>query len=101
VSAAQAGALRAAAAFIEDAAVPGVTVAVCGDGEIRIIVDRHAGPAAARVHAVAALAAAAGAGAPSWSSLTRGLHAAGQLGPSRLSITTFIDRDETDEKETA
>jgi hypothetical protein len=82
VSAAQAGALRAAAAFIETAGIAHLTVAVCGDGEIRIIVDRQAGPAAARVHAVAALAAAAGAGTPSWSSLTRGLHASGQLGPA-------------------
>lgn len=101
MSAAQAGALRAAAAFIETAGIAHLTVAVRGDDEIRIIVDRQAGPAAARVRAVAALAAAAGAGTPSWSSLTRGLHGGGHLGLSRLTVTTLIDRDEAEGKETA
>ena len=69
-------------------------VAVCGDGEIRVIVERQAGPAAARIHAVAALAASAGASTPAWNALTRGLHAHGQLSGHRLSISTFIDKEE-------
>jgi hypothetical protein len=93
VTAVQADALRAAAEFIAQhaAAVPGAMVGVCGDGHVRIVFGQDAGPAAARIRAVTAVAAAAGAGLPYWSGLTRGMHADGELAGHRLSVATYID----------
>jgi len=62
VTAAQAHALRAAAAFIEEAQMPHLTVSVSGDGTITIHVEPAAGPPTARTQAVAVLAAATRAG---------------------------------------
>ena len=62
VLAAQADALLSAAAFIEQAGMTGLTVAV-GDDEITILVPRTL-PPAARITAVTALAAAIGAPPP-------------------------------------
>lgn len=92
MTAVQADALRAAAEFIEQhaAAVPEATVGVCGDGHVRIVFHQDAGPVAARIRAVAAVAEAAGAPAPAWSALTRSLHSAGELAGHRLSVATYI-----------
>jgi len=94
VTAVQADALRAAAEFIEQhaAAVPEamVGVGVSGDGHVRIVIGQDCGPVAARIRAVAAVAGAAGAPAPSWSALTRSLHSAGELAGHRLSVATYI-----------
>lgn len=92
MTAVQADALRAAAAFIEQhaAAVPEATVGVSGDGHVRIVIHDDAGPAGTRIRAVAAVAEAAGAPAPSWSPLTRSLHSAGELAGHRLSVATYI-----------
>jgi hypothetical protein len=61
--AAQAHALRAAAAFIERTGLPGLSVSA-GDDGITIIVPRSAGPAASRAGAVTYLAALTGAPRP-------------------------------------
>jgi hypothetical protein len=95
VTAVQADALRAAAEFIEQhAAACEAMVGVCGDGHVRIVFGQDAGPVAARIRAVAAVAAAAGAGLPYWSGLTRGMHADGELAGHRLSVATYIDGTE-------
>jgi hypothetical protein len=86
----QADALRAAAAFVEDAAMDGLTVIVYGDGQIRILIEEQSGPAGSRVHAVAAAAGAAGASTPAWSALTRSLHSRGELAGHLISIATFV-----------
>jgi hypothetical protein len=60
--AAQAHALRAAAAFIERTAMAHLTVAVRDDGTNTNFVEAGAGPADARAQAIAVLAASTGAG---------------------------------------
>jgi hypothetical protein len=60
--AAQAGALASAAAFVTQAAMTGLTIAVSGE-QITILVTRPPAPAA-RIAAVTALAAVIGAPAP-------------------------------------
>lgn len=95
MTAVQADALRAAADFIEQhAAACQAMAGVSGDGHIRIVFHQDAGPVAARIRAVAAVAGAAGAPAPSWCALTRSLHSAGELAGHRLSVATFIDDNE-------
>jgi hypothetical protein len=97
--AAQAAALRAAAAFLEQAALPGTTglpVTAEDDGQLVIGVELHAGPPAARAAAVAGLAAAIGA-----PGLARGQYgplswvtAAGAIAGHRTRVTTTIHHDE-------
>jgi Tfp pilus assembly protein PilX len=96
VTAVQAHALRAAAEFIEQhtAAAREATVGVSGDGHVRIVIHQDCGPVAARIRAVAAVAEAAGATAPSWSALTRSLHSSGELAGHRLSVATYIHDNE-------
>jgi hypothetical protein len=97
--AAQAHALRAAAAFIERTAMAHLTIAVRDDGTITIFVEPGAGPAAARAQAVAVLAARTSAGG-----LARTAEATwecayavspGQLGGHDVRITTYISKRET------
>ena len=64
MTAAQAHALRAAAAFLENAALAGLSVTADGDGHLVIRVPAGAGTPAARTAAVTALAATIGAPAP-------------------------------------
>lgn len=64
MTAVQAHALRAAAAFIETAGLAGLSVTADGDGTLILRVPAGAGTPAAREAAVAALAAAIGAPAP-------------------------------------
>jgi hypothetical protein len=91
VTAVQADALRAAAEFTEQhAAAAGAMIGVSGDGHVRIVIGQDAGPVTARIRAVAAIAEAAGAPAPSWSALTRALHSAGELAGHRLSVATYL-----------
>jgi hypothetical protein len=90
VTAVQADALRAAAGFTGQHAEPEVTAGAGGDGKISLIISDRSGPAAARIHALAAVAACAGAGIPCWSSLTRSMHADGELAGHHLSISTCI-----------
>jgi hypothetical protein len=97
----QAHALRAAARFIEDAQMPHLTISVHGDGTISIHVGQDAGPAAARIAAVAVLAAATGAGGaarttyPTWSAV----HSAGTgwIDGHDVRIGTYIGTHEEDE----
>lgn len=94
---AQAHALRAAAAFIEDAQMPHLTVSVSGDGTIIIHVEPGAGPPPARTQAVAVLAAAAGAGGldrttyRTWSAVHSGT---GWIGGHDIRIGTHISEEE-------
>lgn len=93
---AQAHALRAAAAFIENAGPAGLSVTADGDGSLIIRVPGHAGTPAARTAAVAALAAAIGAPAPhrtvfgamAW------IAAAGTIAGHPARVTTHIDDKE-------
>jgi hypothetical protein len=93
--AAQAHALRAAAAFIERTGVAGLSVSADGDG-ITIIVPRSAGTPAARAGAVTYLAVLAGAPRPersdcrSWAWIS----ASGRIAGHDARITTTIDPDE-------
>jgi hypothetical protein len=93
--AAQAHALRAAAAFIERTGLPGLSVCAGSDG-ITIIVPRSAGSPAKRAAAVAYLAALAGAPRPersdyrSWAWVS----ASGRIAGHDACISTTIDHDE-------
>ena len=98
MTAAQAHALRTAAAFIEDAQMPHLTISVSGDGTIIIHVEPGAGPPAARTQAVAALAAATGAGGldrttyRTWSAVHSGT---GWIGGHDVRIGTHISEQES------
>jgi hypothetical protein len=95
-TAAQAHALRAAAAFLEHAGLAGLSVTADGDGSLTLRVPASAGAPAARTAAVAALAAVIGAPAPhrtafrdcSW------IASAGTLAGHPARITTYIDDKE-------
>ena len=96
-SAGQAHALRAAAAFLENAGLAGLSVTADGDGTLIIRVPASAGAPAARTAAVAALAAAIGAPAPhrtvfrdmAW------IAAAGAIAGHPARVTTHIhDKEE-------
>jgi hypothetical protein len=97
--AAQAHALRAAAAFIERTGVAGLSVTADGDG-IAIIVPRSAGSPAARAGTVTYLAALAGAPCPqrtgyrAWAWVST----SGRIAGHHARISTTI---EPDEQETA
>lgn len=80
-AAAQAGALRAAAAFIEREGTAGLTVTVTAGGGIGIC----AGP---RLFTLITLAVAAGAPAPSPDGPGGRWRTAGRLGRHRLALTT-------------
>lgn len=98
--AAQAHALRAAAQFIEQAGLAGLSVTADDDGLLIISVSRRAGPPAARTATVAALAAAVSAPAPhrtefrslAWVAST------GTLAGHYARITTTIDTSEEEEE---
>ena len=89
--AAQAGALLAAAAFIQQAGITGLTIAVA-DNRITLLVPRTL-PPAARIAAVTALAAAIGAPAPvcttigSWTQVSTD----GTIGGHPARISASID----------
>ena len=89
--AAQAGALLSAAAFIQQAGITGLTVAVADNG-ITLLVPRTL-PPAARIAAVTALAAAIGAPAPvcttigSWTQVSTD----GTIGGHPARISASID----------
>ncbi len=95
-AAAQAHALRAAAAFLEHAGLTGLSVTADGDGSIVIRVPASAGTPAARTAAVTAIAAAIGAPAPhrtvfgdcAW------IAAAGIVAGHPARVTTHIDGKE-------
>ncbi len=92
-TAVQARALRAAAAFIEQAGMTGLQVTASGDGSIVIRVPAATGGPAARTAAVASLAAAIGAPAPhrtvagdcAW------IASAGVIARHPARVTTHID----------
>ncbi len=94
--AAQAHALRAAAAFIERTGLAGLSVTAGDDGAIIISVPRHAGPPAARTTAVTFLAATIGAHGPartvyrSWAWVS----ATGTIAGHDARITTTIEPGE-------
>jgi len=89
--AAQADALLSAAAFIQQAGITGLTIAVAGNG-ITLLVPRTL-PPAARIAAVTALAAAIGAPAPvcttigSWTQISTD----GTIGGHPARISASID----------
>jgi hypothetical protein len=90
--AAQAHALRAAAAFIEQAGIPGLSLAI-DEGQITIQVPEHLAGPAARTAAVTLLAAAAGghAARDTRPGPTRGwVSAGGQIAGHRTRIFTAI-----------
>ena len=93
--AAQAHALRAAAAFIEQAGVPGLSLTI-DDGQITIQVPVHLAGPASRAAAVALLAAAAG-GHPARQTRpgpTRGwIQASGQIAGHHARIFTAITEE--------
>jgi hypothetical protein len=93
--AAQADALLSAAAFLEQAGMTGLTIAVDGDG-ITILVSRTL-PPAARITAVTALAAAIGAPAPACAAIgTRTqISADGSIGGHPARICASIEPGET------
>jgi hypothetical protein len=96
MTAAQAHALRAAAAFLEGAALAGLSVTADGDGSLVIRVPAGAGAPAARAAAVGVLAAAIGAPAPhrtvfgdcAW------IASAGTLAGHPARVTTHVDDKE-------
>ena len=94
-TAAQAHALRAAAAFLECAGLAGLPVTADGDGSLIIRVLASAGPPAARTAAIASLAAAAGAPAPR-RTVSGGCAwiAAGAIAGHPARVTTHIDDKE-------
>jgi len=93
--AAQAGALLSAAAFIQQAGITGLTVAVADNG-ITLLVPRTL-PPAARIAAVTALAAAIGAPAPvcttigSWTQVSTD----GTIGGHPARVSASIDPQDT------
>jgi hypothetical protein len=93
--AAQADALLSAAAFIEQAGMTGLTIAVTGDG-ITILVPR-ALPPAARITTVTALAAAIGAPAPvcttigTWTQIST----TGTIGRHPARVSASIEPEDT------
>lgn len=93
--AAQADALLSAAAFLEQAGMTGLTIAVADDG-ITILVPRTLAPAA-RITAVTALAAAIGAPAPvcttigTWTQIS----ATGTIGGHPACVSASIDPQDT------
>jgi len=93
---AQAHALRAAAAFIENARLTGLSVTADDDGTLIIRVPGHAGAPAARTAAVAALAAAIGAPAPHRTVFrsTAWIASAGTIAGHPARVTTTINDKE-------
>jgi hypothetical protein len=93
--AAQADALLSAAAFLEQAGIPGLTIAVGGD-EIIILVSRTL-PPAARIAAVTTLAAAIGAPAPACATIGTWtqISADGNIGAHPARICASIEPGET------
>jgi len=93
--AAQADALLSAAAFLEQAGIPGLTIAV-GGGEITILVSRTL-PPAARIAAVTTLAAAIGAPAPACATIGTWtqISADGNIGAHPARICASIEPGET------
>jgi len=93
--AAQADALLSAAAFLEQAGIPGLTIAV-GCGEITILVSRTL-PPAARIAAVTTLAAAIGAPAPACATIGTWtqISADGNIGAHPARICASIEPGET------
>jgi hypothetical protein len=93
--AAQASALLSAAAFIEQAGMTGLTIAVADD-QITILVPRTPGPAAS-ITAVTALAAAIGAPAPvcttigSWTQIST----TGTIGGHPARVCASIEPEDT------
>jgi hypothetical protein len=95
-AAAQAHALRAAAAFIETAGLAGLSVTADSGGSLILRVPASAGTPAARTAAVAMIAAAIGAPAPhrtvfgdcAW------IASAGTIGRHPARVTTHIDDKE-------
>jgi len=95
VLAAQADALVSAAAFVEQAGMTGLTIAVAGDG-ITILVPRTLSPAA-RITAVTALAAAIGAPAPACTTLGTWtqISATGTISGHQARVSASIEPEET------
>jgi hypothetical protein len=93
--AAQAGALLAAAAFLERAGIAGLTIAVAGD-QITILVPRTL-PPAARITTVTALAAAIGAPPPACTTIGVFTHIStdGTIGGHPARISASIDPQDT------
>jgi hypothetical protein len=93
--AAQADALLSAAAFLEQAGMPGLTIAVGGD-EITILVSRTL-PPAARITAVTTLAAATGAPAPACTTIGTWtqVSADGNIGGHPARVCASIEPGET------
>jgi hypothetical protein len=95
VLAAQADALLSAAAFLQQAGMTGLTIAVADDG-ITILVPRML-PPAARLAAVTALAAAVGAPAPvcttigTWTQVS----ATGTIGGHPARVSASIEPEDT------
>ena len=92
--AAQADALVSAAAFLEQAGLTGLTIAVADDG-ITILVPRTLAPAA-RLTAVTALAAAIGAPAPACTTIGTWtqISADGTIGGHPARVTASIEPGE-------
>lgn len=96
MTAAQAHALRAAAAFIETAGLAGLSVTADSAGSLILRIPASAGSAAARTAAVAVIAAATGAPAPhrtvfgdcAW------IASAGTIAGHPARVTTHIDDKE-------
>lgn len=93
---AQAHALRAAAAFTEQAGIAGLQVTADPDGSLVLRVPAGAGTPAARETAVAALAAAIGAPAPHRTALAgcAWISSAGTIAGHPARVTTHIDDKE-------
>ena len=91
----QTDALLSAAAFFEQAGVPGLTIAVGGDG-ITILVSRTL-PPAARITAVTTLAAAIGAPAPACATIGTWtqISADGTIGGHPARVCASIEPGET------
>jgi hypothetical protein len=93
--AAQADALLSAAAFLEQAGITGLTIAVGGD-QITILVPRTL-PPAARIATVTALAAAIGAPAPACTTIGTWTQVStdGTIGGHPARISASIDPEDT------
>jgi hypothetical protein len=95
-AAAQAAALRAAAAFIVDAGLAGLCVIAGGDGSLVLAVPEQAGTPDSRTAAVTAVAAATGAPAPRRTVFAgcAQVAASGTLAGHPARVTTWIDDKE-------
>jgi hypothetical protein len=91
--AAQARALRAAAAFLQAAGLAGLSVTADSDGSLILRVPASAGTPAARTAAVAMIAVAIGAPAPHRTAFgdCAWIASAGTIGGHPARVTTHID----------